>query len=196
MSGSPGIGLKSNMAGRLEVWATATLDVWVGKMNVGVGPLFGSGTVSRLGGSGCSGYALVVVSRGSMKTSSGAAPLLVTVTGTVIGVPEASVVDALSGSPATDTCTLLNAMVPEYAWDSSLPSTGSAKSTISVQVPAAGSSVYAVADRLDVPLSEFCPKPRLSPSGLTRYSPTGSLASLVRLTLAVMSVVPDGTLNW
>ena len=42
-----------------------------------------------------------------MKKSSGAAPLLVIVTGTVTGVPAASVVLALSGSPAALTSVAL-----------------------------------------------------------------------------------------
>ena len=76
-----------------------------------------------------------------MKKSSGAAPLLVIVTGTVTGAPAASVVPALSGSPAALALTSLNSMLPVNGWDTSSPTTGSAKSTMSVQVPATGLSV-------------------------------------------------------
>ena len=100
-----------------------------------------AGPVRSSCASGASVSVVVVFSRGSMKKSSGAAPLLVMVTGTVTGVPAASFVPALSGSPAALDLTSLNAMLPVNGWDSSLPTTGSAKSTISVHVPGAGLSV-------------------------------------------------------
>ena len=64
---------------------------------------------------------VVVFSRGSTKKSSGAAPLLVIVTGTVTGVPAASFVLALFGRPVALTLTSLNLMLPVNGWEISLP---------------------------------------------------------------------------
>ena len=52
----------------------------------------------------------------------------------------------LFGRPAALTLTLFNLMLPLKGCEISLPTTGSAKSTISVQVPGAGFRVYAVSD--------------------------------------------------
>ena len=65
-------------------------------------------------------------------------PWLVTVTGTVTGVPAASLVPALSGSPAALTLTWLNWTLPVNGWEISSPTVGSANTTISVQVPGTG----------------------------------------------------------
>jgi hypothetical protein len=56
----------------------------------------------------------------------------------VTGFPDGSVVLALSGSPAALAWTSLNLMLPVNGWEISSPTTGSANSTIRVQVPAAG----------------------------------------------------------
>src|SRR5689334_17054066 len=82
-------------------------------------------------------------SLGSRKKSSAWPPLLVMVTGTVTGWPAGSVVLALSGMPAALSVTALNAMLPENGWDTSSPTTGLAKSTISVQVPWMGLTAHA-----------------------------------------------------
>ncbi len=79
------------------------------------------------------------------------------VTGTVTGGPAGSVVPALSGMPAALTFTALNAMLPVNGWDTSSPTTGSAKSTISVQVPWMGLTAHAVSDVVWLPLMEFWP---------------------------------------
>ena len=114
--------------------------------------------------------------------------MLVIFTGTVTGVPAASFVAALSGSPAALTFTALKRMLPVYGWEISFPTTGSAKSTTSVHVPGAGSSVFAVSEVRAVPLSEFCPYPSVSPSGLIRYAPTGSVGVVGQIdTFALMS---------
>ena len=80
----------------------------------------------------------VAFSRGSMKKSAGAAPLLVIFTGTVIRLPAASSVPVLSGSPVALALARLNWMLPVYGCETSFPTTGSAKSTTSVQVPRTG----------------------------------------------------------
>src|ERR1700690_2996402 len=140
MSGSPGSGLKSNRIGRDAGAAADTLDVSVGTSQNRPGPVYGS--VSPLVGVSPASWMLAdVFSRASTKKSSGAAPLLVIDTGTVTGVPAASVVLALSGRPDALTCTLLNLMLPVNGCESSVPATGSATSTASVQVPGTGLSV-------------------------------------------------------
>src|ERR1700683_3222588 len=136
MSGSPANGLKSNMAGSDAVCDTDSADVSDGTNQTGKPPVIGSDTVSD--DSEASVIVVVVFSLASMKKSSAAAPVFVIVTGTVIGVPDASVVLALSGSPAALVLVSLKAMFPVNGSDTSLPSTGSAKSTTSVQVPATG----------------------------------------------------------
>lgn len=100
------------MAGRLAVCVTDRLDVCVGMNQVGKSPFIGRGTVSDDGGMAASVIVFDTVSRGSMKKSSGASPLLVMLSGTVTGVPEASVVVALSGSPAALALVSLNTMFP------------------------------------------------------------------------------------
>ena len=55
------------------------------------------------------------------------------------------------------TLTALNATFPLNGWDSSSPTTGSAKSMTSVQVPLIGLAAYAVSDVPLVPLMEFWP---------------------------------------
>ncbi len=78
-------------------------------------------------------------------------------TGTVTGAPAGSVVLALSGIPAALTFTALNATLPVNGWDTSSPTTGLAKSTISVQVPWIGLTAHAVSDVVWLPLMEFWP---------------------------------------
>ena len=46
---------------------------------------------------------------------------------------------------------LLKAMLPWNGWDTSLPTIGSAKSTMNVHLPATGCSVYAVSDNSGAP---------------------------------------------
>jgi len=60
------------------------------------------------------------------------------VTGTVTGVPAASFVDGLVGKPAALALTLSSLMLPVNGCEISSPTTGSAKSTIRVRVPATG----------------------------------------------------------
>src|SRR5579863_6478076 len=139
MSGSPMASPQSNMAGSDETCEAAALEVCVGTSHSGSPPVFGSVTLFEV--NEASDTDSDPVSRGSMKTSSGAAPLLVIVTGTVIGAPAGSVVLALSGRPTALTLTPLNAMLPVYGSDTSFPTTGSPNATISVHVPATGSSV-------------------------------------------------------
>ena len=103
--------------------------------------------------SGASVSEALVASRGSMKKSSGSGPLLVTVTGIVTGLPAASVVWALSGSPAALALVALNLIDPVYGSASSLPTTGSVKATTRVQVPGVWSTVYAVSPVLAFPVS-------------------------------------------
>ena len=79
------------------------------------------------------------------------------VTGTVTGLPAASVVLALSGSPAALALTLLNTTLPVYGSEISFPAVGSVNATISVQVPGTGLRVYALSDSVWVPLTLFCP---------------------------------------
>ena len=145
------------MAGSDAVCVTDTLDVSVGTNQVGKSPFIGSGTVSDVGETAASVTVSSVLSLGSMKKSSGASPLFVIDTGTVTGVPDASVVEALSGRPAAEARVWLNTMFPVNGSDSSLPSTGSAKSTTSVQVPGTGSRVYAVSESPLVPFRVFWP---------------------------------------
>jgi hypothetical protein len=76
--------------------------------------------------------------RGSTKKPSGAAPLLVIFTGTVTGVPAASFVPGLFGSPEALTLTSLNLMLPVNGSETSSPATGSVKATMRVQVPGTG----------------------------------------------------------
>ena len=98
-----------------------------------------------------------VLSLGSMKKSSGASPLFLIDTGTVTGFPAASVVEALSGRPSAEALVWLNTMSPVNGSASSFPCTGSAKSTISVQVPGTGSRVYAVSESPLAPFRLFWP---------------------------------------
>src|ERR1022692_1411632 len=174
------------MIGRLADEAVCTLDVWAGTNHSG-SPV-ASGRAKLLPKSAARCGLLVVLSRASMKNASGAAPLFVIVTGTVTGVPAASLMPALFGKPAAWALTLSSLILPLNGWEISSPTTGSANSTISVQVPGTGVSVYAVSDRPLVPFRVFWPKPRASPSGLTRYDPTVSPTSLVSDTLAVMDL--------
>src|SRR5580700_10741728 len=101
---------------------------------------------------GASETVSLVLSRGSKKKSSAWVPLLVIVTGTVTGVPAGRVVLVLSGSAGALTFTLLNLTVPVNACETSSPTTGSAKSTMSVHVPEAGFAVYAVSESPLLPL--------------------------------------------
>src|SRR3984885_12040026 len=126
------------MAGSDAVCVTDTLDVSVGTSQRGRPPVIGSATVSVPPPNGASAPVGLVVSLGSMKKSSGASPLFVIVTGTVTGVSDASVVEALSGRPTAEARVWLNTMSPVNLSDASGPSTGSANSTASVQVPGAG----------------------------------------------------------
>src|ERR1700722_11236827 len=116
----------------------------------------------------CSAKLIVEFNRASTKYASGAAPVLVIVTGTVTGVPAARVVILLFGRPEAVTLTALNLMLPLKGWETSLPTTGSAKSTISVQVPGTGLRVYADNDLRAVLPRLFCPKPSAAPSGPMR----------------------------
>ena len=100
------------MAGNDAVWVTERLDVSVGTNQVGKAPVIGSATVPELPSVAASAIDCVVSSLGSMKKSSGAAPLFVIETGTVTGTAAFRVVLALSGSPAALTATSLNAMFP------------------------------------------------------------------------------------
>jgi hypothetical protein len=68
-------------------------------------------------------------------------PGFVMATGTVTGVPDASVVLALSGSPSALALVALNAMLPVNGWETSSPTTEPAKATTSVHTPGAGSTV-------------------------------------------------------
>src|ERR1700733_4358107 len=145
------------MAGSDAVCVTDTLDVSVGTSQRGKPPVIGSATVSELPPNAASATVALVVSLGSMKKSSGASPLFVIDTGTVTGVPDASVVEALSGRPAAEARVWLNTMSPVNGSDTSLPSTGSANSTASVQVPATGWRVYAVSASPLVPSRLFWP---------------------------------------
>src|ERR1700722_4687554 len=145
------------MAGSDDVCVTFRLDVSVGTIQVGKLPVIGSDTVSVVGATAESATVSSVLSLGSMKISSGAPPLFVIDTGTVIGVPDASVVEALSGRPAAEARVWLNTMSPVNGSDTSFPSTGSANSTASVQVPGAGSRVYAVSEGPLVPSRLFWP---------------------------------------
>src|ERR1700728_400037 len=144
------------MAGSGAGCVTDTLDVPVGTSQDGKPPGIRSATVFELS-NGASATVALVVSLVSMKKSSGASPLFVIVTGTVTGVPAASVVETLSGSPTAEARVWLNTMSPLYGSDTSSPSTGSANSTASVQVPGAGCSVYAVSESPLVPSRLFWP---------------------------------------
>src|ERR1700735_1654850 len=116
------------------------LEVCDGTSQNGSMDVIGSGKPLAVGGGArsASERLWVVLSRASTKKSSGAALLLVMVTGTVTGVPAASVVDALCGRPTALTVTSLNLMLPVNGWETSSPTIGSAKSTTSVQLPGAG----------------------------------------------------------
>ena len=70
---------------------TATLEVSVGTNQSGGSPVSGRAAPVVWSSAGQRRLLAVWFSRGSTKKSSGAAPLLVTVTGTVTGVPAASV---------------------------------------------------------------------------------------------------------
>ena len=147
------------------------------------------------GSSGAKAMLAVLSSRASMKNASAAAPVFVTVTGMVTGTPAVSFEAALFGKPSALALVPFSLMLPLNGWEISLPTTGSAKSTISVQVPATGLRVKAVAEGVLTPFRLFCPKPTAAPSGLTRYMPIGSPMSFFSVTLAVMLVCPGGTLN-
>src|SRR5580700_11058166 len=143
MSGSPLNGPQSNMTGRVALDTVLALDASVGTNQSGSAPV--SGRPTPLIWSWPASVMLTDwLSRGSMKNSSGAAPLFLIVTGTVTGVPAFSVVEALSGSPGALALTLLNTTLPVYGWENSFPATGSMNATISVQVPGTGFRVYAV----------------------------------------------------
>ena len=145
------------MAGSNAVCATDTLDVCVGTTQRGKPSVMGSAAVSELPPNGANATVALVLSLGSMKKSSGASPLFLIVTGTVTGFPAANVVAALSGSPAAEAWVWLNTMSPVYGSDTSFPSTGSANSTTSVQVPGAGSRASAVSESPLVPSRLFWP---------------------------------------
>src|SRR5581483_8863814 len=141
MSGSPANGLKSNMIGSVALADADTLDVCVGTSHCG-GNCTASGSARLVAGASAARSMLsVVFRRGSTKKSSGAWPWLVTRTGTVTAVPAASLVPALSGSPAAFTLTWLNRTLPVNGWEISSPTVGSANTTIRVQVPGTGLSV-------------------------------------------------------
>src|SRR5580658_9428302 len=101
-----------------------------------------SGTVVSGLVTGARLYCVLEDRRGSMKNDSGEVPVLVTVTGTVTGVPAASWVLAESGRPAADTDGWLSFMVTVKGSVSATPDTWGANTTISVQVPAVGESTW------------------------------------------------------
>src|SRR5215470_6460924 len=128
------------MIGRLADAVTETLDVCAGTRYNGGTPTSGSERPVSGGIRGASVTTALVFSRGSTKKSAAAAPLLVIFTVTLTGWPAVSLVLALLGSPVALALAWLNRMFPVYGWDTSLPTTGSAKSTISVQIPGTGFS--------------------------------------------------------
>src|ERR1700691_4061009 len=119
------------------------LEVCVGTSQNGSAVVMGRGNPLAVGtgARSASGALSVALSRASTKKSSGAAPLLVMVTGTVTGTPAASFVAALSGRPAALALVSLNLTLPVNGWETSSPTIGSAKSTISVQTPGTGCRV-------------------------------------------------------
>ena len=116
----------------------------------------------------CRVMLVVEFNRASTKYASGAMPVLVIVTGTVTGVPAASTVLLLFGRPDSGDTHGVELDVAAEGLEISLPTTGSAKSTISVQVPGAGLRVYADNDLRAVLPRLFCPKPSAAPSGPMR----------------------------
>ena len=126
-----------------------------------------------------------------MKKSSGAAPVFLTVTGTVTGVPAASVVLALSGSPAALALVALKAMFPVNGLgqlvayhrfgevDDQRPGARHRIEGVGGQRVPAGpvQDVLAVSQRVAVRADQVARRP-------------GSSASLVSVTLAVMSFTP------
>src|ERR1700722_2671207 len=136
-SGSPGLVPKSNSIGRLAVALTETDVASVGMNHCGEPTT--SGRESPLAWEkGASARVVAEFSLGSTKKSSAWSPRFVILTGTVSGVPPASLVPARSGSPGADTRTALKLMLPWKGCDTSSPFTGSAKSTMSVHRPEIG----------------------------------------------------------
>src|SRR5271170_3390 len=112
------------------------LDVSVGTSHAGSAPVNGKlNPVPGFPGRNGSATLSTVLSRGSMKNASGAAPLLVIFTGIVTGVPAARLINEPFGRPGALAMTLLNWTLPVYTCEISSPTTGSAKSTSSFQVP-------------------------------------------------------------
>src|SRR5260370_27756346 len=125
------------MTGSEALAGTDRLDVCVGTSHCG-GNCTVSGSVRPVAGaSGARAMLWLALRRGSMKKASGAAPWLVIVTGTVTGLPAASLVPAASGSPAALTLTLLNWTWPVYRWEISSPPARSGHATQRGPVPGA-----------------------------------------------------------
>src|SRR5580658_2163639 len=101
-----------------------------------------SGTVVSGLVTGARLYCVLVDRRGSMKNDSGEVPVLVTLTGTVTGVPAARMVLAESGRPAAEAAGELSFIATVNGSESATPETWGAKTTTSVHVPATGESTW------------------------------------------------------